>query len=239
MFPKPEAGGLYGMFTDIPPRYDLVNTLITWNMDKRWRKLAAQACLTPDAGRILDLCCGTGDLAITIAEMADNKVEISSLDFSQPMLEIAEQKAAQAVGKNRIKFFQGNAAQLPFADGWFDCLGISFAFRNLTYQNPLAKKHLSEIVRVLRPGGRCVIAESSQPGNELVRGIYHTYLRQYVARIGSWLSGNNPAYRYLAESASCYYAPREMKEMLLGSGFKEMVYRPLFFGASGIHVATK
>ena len=151
---KHVTGGLYAMFTDVPPRYDLVNTLITWNMDKRWRKLAARDCLTPDANRVLDLCCGTGDLAIDIARMAGKNVEISGLDFSQPMLEIAEQKASQMAGKKRIKFYQGNAAHLPFADNCFDSLGISFAFRNLTYKNPNAQKHISEIVRVLRPGGR-------------------------------------------------------------------------------------
>lgn len=227
------------MFTDVPPRYDLVNTLITWNMDKRWRKLAARACLTSDTIRVLDLCCGTGDLAINIAEMAGKMVEISGLDFSQPMLEIAAQKAKETVGENRIKFYQGNAAQLPFTDGYFDSLGLSFAFRNLTYKNPNAQKHVSEIVRVLKPGGRCIIAESSQPGNGMIRGFYHSYMRHYVTTMGSLVSGNKSAYRYLGESASKYYSPREMKELLIGNGFTEISYRPLFFGASGIYVAIK
>ena len=227
------------MFTDVPPRYDLVNTLITWNMDKRWRKLAARACLTSDTNRVLDLCCGTGDLAINIAEMAEKTVEISGLDFSQPMLEIAEQKASQTVGKKRVKFCQGNVAQLPFADNCFDSLGISFAFRNLTYKNPNAQKHISEIVRVLRPGGRCVIAESSQPGNGLIRMFYHFYMRHYVTTMGSLVSGNKSAYRYLGESASRYYSPWEMKELLTENGFREVNYRPLFFGASGIYMAIK
>jgi demethylmenaquinone methyltransferase/2-methoxy-6-polyprenyl-1,4-benzoquinol methylase len=86
--------------------------------------------------------------------MAEKTVEISGLDFSQPMLDIAEQKASQTVGENRIRFYQGNAAQLPFEDGYFDSLGISFAFRNLTYKNPNAQKHVSEIFRALKPGGR-------------------------------------------------------------------------------------
>jgi demethylmenaquinone methyltransferase / 2-methoxy-6-polyprenyl-1,4-benzoquinol methylase len=236
---KKPAGGLYAMFTIVPPRYDLVNTLITWNMDKRWRKLAARACLTSDTKSVLDLCCGTGDLAIKIAEMAEKTVEISGLDFSQPMLDIAEQKASQTVGENRIKFYQGNAAKLPFADGYFNILGISFAFRNLTYKNPNAQKHVSEIVRVLKPGGRCVIAESSQPGNRLIRGFYHFYMRHYVTVMGSLVSGNKPAYRYLGDSASRYYSPRELIELLTLNGFREVSYRPLFFGASGIYVAIK
>ncbi len=227
------------MFSEVPPRYDFINSIITWNMDKRWRRLAAKECLKSRPGKILDLCCGTGDLAITIARLADYRLELRGLDFSQPMLEIAEHKANLSGGTAKIQFFQGDASKLPFPNTYFDCIGISFAFRNLTYKNPLVQSHLSEIVRVLKPGGRFVIVESSQPSSRLVRGIFHFYLRQVVSRAGNWISGNKGAYHYLAESASRYYSPPELKELLIHSGFKEVAYRPLFFGAAGIHIATK
>jgi demethylmenaquinone methyltransferase / 2-methoxy-6-polyprenyl-1,4-benzoquinol methylase len=226
------------MFTDIPRRYDLINTLITWNMDRSWRRQAALECLTSRPQKVLDLCCGTGDLAVTIALLADYPVDIRGLDYSQPMLDIAALKAAQLKDK-KLTFTQGNASKMPFTGASFDCIGISFAFRNLTYKNPLAKEHLAEILRVLKPGGRLIIAESSQPESRLIRALNHFYMRQYVYRIGALISGNKAAYRYLAESTSRYYGPQALKTLLIGSGFTTVSYRPLFFGAAGIYTVTK
>ena len=166
-------------------------------------------------------------------------MEIDGLDFSLPMLERAEQKAGQLVGNKTLKFIQGEADKIPFPSAHFDCIGISFAFRNLTYKNPLVDEHLSEIVRVLKSGGRFVIVESSQPESRLIRALDHFYFRCYVAKVGNWLSGNKGAYHYLAESASRYYTSGELRELLIRSGFKEVSYRPLFCGAAGLHVATK
>jgi demethylmenaquinone methyltransferase/2-methoxy-6-polyprenyl-1,4-benzoquinol methylase len=225
------------MFTDIPPRYDLINHLITWRMDRGWRKKAALSCLTSKPRVVLDLCCGTGDLAITIAGLAAYTPALKGLDYSQPMLDIAARKAA-AVG-HTILFTQGDAAKLPYNNSEFDCVGISFAFRNLTYKNSLVDAHLAEIVRVLKPGGRFVIVESSQPNNSLIRALYHFYMRCYVANIGAWFSGNRAAYRYLAESACHYFSPPEMKTFLIQRGFQTVEYRPLFFGAAGIYVGIK
>ena len=229
---------LYGMFTNIPPRYDLVNGLITWGMDKGWRKKAAAECLSGRPLTVLDLCCGTGDLTLTIAKKADYPVIIKGLDYSQPMLDIAARKASLLNGKS-ISFTQGDASKMPFPDASFDCVGISFAFRNLTYKNPLAKNHISEILRILKPGGRCVIVESSQPKHKLIRSLYHFYMRQYTYRIGALISGNRSAYRYLAESASKYYSPLELKDLLIKSGFIKVSYQPLFFGAAGVYAALK
>jgi len=229
---------LYNIFTDIPHSYDLINSLITLGMDKSWRRRAARACLSSHPMKVLDLCCGTGDLAITIAKLADYAVEIKGLDYSQPMLDIAARKAAQFQGRT-ITFTQGEASRMPFPAADFDCIGVSFAFRNLTYKNQLASQHLSEILRVLKPGGRCVIVESSQPKQGWIRALNHFYMQQYVYHIGAWLSGNKGAYRYLADSTCRYFSPAEMRDFLIGSGFSAVEYRPLFFGAAGIYIATK
>jgi demethylmenaquinone methyltransferase/2-methoxy-6-polyprenyl-1,4-benzoquinol methylase len=226
------------MFTDIPSRYDLINTIITWNMDKRWRRKAALECLSTKPKRVLDLCCGTGDLALNIARLADYPLEVKGVDYSQPMLDVAASKAL-ALRTKEITFHQGDASKLPFSDAYFTCVGVSFAFRNLTYNNPLVKEHLSEILRVLEPGGRCVIVESSQPKSKLMRALYHFYMRQFVFRAGWLISGNRPAYRYLAESSSSYYSPRELEDLFIQAGFKHVSYYPLFSGVAGIHVATK
>ncbi|MFH1646871.1 MAG: class I SAM-dependent methyltransferase, partial [Chloroflexota bacterium] len=103
----------------------------------------------------------------------------------------------------------------------------------------LRMPHLAEVLRVLKPGGRYVIVESSQPEKRLIRAAFHLYLKAFVGPVGTALSGNRGAYRYLAESASRYYTPAEVRDMLLAAGFSEVSYRPLFFGAAGIHTATR
>ncbi|MFC1913844.1 ubiquinone/menaquinone biosynthesis methyltransferase [Chloroflexota bacterium] len=233
--PKP----LHRIFTALPPRYDLINHIITLGLDNRWRQLAARACLEGKPIRVLDLGCGTGDLTINLALLAENAVEITGLDYSQPMLELAQKKAAEAGAGERVKFVHGEAASLPFPEGYFDCVGISFAFRNLTYKNPVRLKHLGEVLRVLRQGGRYIIVESSQPGNSAIRALFHLYLRAFVKPAGILLSRNKGAYHYLAESASRFYSPEEIKGMLLTAGFRDVSYHPLLFGAAGIHTATK
>ena len=230
---------LHQMFTAVPRRYDLINHVITFGFDKWWRGKAARECLTSHPRKLLDLCCGTGDLAITISQLSGKNAELTGLDFSRPMLEIANKKAAVSDKGKNISFVYGDVASLPFPDGYFDCVGISFAFRNLTYKNPLTSRYLAEIWRVLGDGGRYVIVESSQPKSKLIRKLFHLYLRWFVARVGHWLSGNKGAYTYLAESASRFFSSEEVEEMLLEVGFREVSYHPLLFGAVGIHVAVK
>lgn len=230
---------LYDIFTEVPRRYDLVNHVITLGFDRRWRRQAARQCLDSSPGRVLDLCCGTGDLALNIARLAGNDPAVTGVDYSQPMLDIAAGKAKRLDGNRKISFVPGDAAALPFPDASFDCVGISFAFRNLTYKNPLAQSHLAEVLRVLADGGRYVIIETSQPESWLIRKLFHRYLRYFVFPAGHLLSGNRKAYRYLAESAARFYNPGEIKELLLAAGFRQVMYRPLLIGVVAIHVAVK
>lgn len=227
------------MFNAIPARYDLINRLITLGMDRTWRDRAARECLSRGPRRVLDLGCGTGDLAINIMKRAKNYVAVSCLDYSPEMLEIARAKAEQALGKDKIEFAQAEAASLPFKNEYFDVVGISFAFRNLTYKNPIVGYHLAEIFRVLSPGGRLVVVESSQPRSRFVRFFFHLYLRTYVYWVGWWLSGNRKAYRYLTESASRFFSPDEVEQLLKSSGFRDVTYRPMLWGAVGITTAVK
>ena len=235
----PSNKPLHRMFTAVPPRYDLINHIMTWGLDKQWRREAARECMVAQPHKVLDLCCGTGDLAINIAHLSKDNVELMGIDYSQPMLDIAIRKAElQARGK-KVSFVYGDAANLPFRDGYFDCVGISFAFRNLTYKNPLAQRYLAEVFRVLNKGGRFVIVETSQPKSNLIRKLYHLYLRWFVFVLGYLISSNRGAYYYLAESASRFYNAGEVKDMLLTVGFRKMSFRPLLLGAVGIYTATK
>ena len=230
---------LHHIFTAVPRRYDLINHIITGGLDRRWRIKAARECLGQQPRKVLDLCCGTGDLAIHLAQLADYDLELAGVDYSLPMLEIATKKVERSARGRRVSFIHGDVASLPFADGCFDCVGTSFAFRNLTYKNPLAPRCLDEILRVLSPNGRFIIVESSQPKVRLIRKIFHLYLRWFVFRAGYLLSGNRGAYHYLAESAARFYTSEELQEILLGAGFRQVYFRPLLLGAAAIHVAVK
>jgi len=226
------------MFNEVPARYDMLNRVITWRLDERWRKTAVRSCLEGAPSRVLDLCTGTGDLAIRLAKSVNGETRIKALDYSQPMLEVARGKADKANLYN-IEFIHGDAALMPIENEDLDVVGIAFAFRNLTYKNPDREKFLQEIYRVLKSQGKFVIVESSQPENRLMRSLFRLYLKVFVAGIGGWLSGHKGAYRYLAASARNFYEPAEIKELLSGTGFTRVEYRAFLGGIAGLTVATK
>ncbi len=236
---SPEKRPLHQIFTAVPPHYDLINRIFTLGLDESWRRRAAQICLSSNPKRVLDLCCGTGDLAIWLARLATPGTKIIGIDYSQPMLSRAREKAASQSLNANVQFIHGDVGDMPFPDGYFDSIGISFAFRNLTYKNPKTQIYLSEVVRVLKPGGEFLIVESSQPLNKLVRTVAHAYLRMFVYRLGSWISKNRPAYKYLSESARNFYTAEELANLLVKAGFKSAEFKRLFFGAAAIHRAVK
>lgn len=229
---------LHVIFSDIPPHYDLINHIATLGLDSRWRNALARKCLENSPSKMLDLCCGTGDLALTVAKFSNGSTEITGLDFSEEMLKVAAQKATKRNAPS-VNFVYGDAGCMPFEDGTFDSVGISFGFRNLTYANPAAKKHLSEILRVLKKGGRFVIAETSQPNSKFVRFFFHLYMKLFVAPVGILISKNKPAYRYFAKSTCEYYDRHQIKKLLLEAGFQSVEYKPMMLGASSIVLAIK
>jgi len=233
-----ESRPLYKIFTAVPPSYDLVNRLFTLRLDERWRVLAARECLADHPEKIMDLCTGTGDLAIRIAKMSNRKPEITGYDYSKPMLDIAKRKAAKT-RRHNITFLQGDAAAMPFTDGYFDAIGITFAFRNLTFKNPDTPKFLTEIHRVLKPGGKFVIIESSQPQWPWLRALFRFYTRFIVYPVGSLVSGNKGAYKYLSYSVINYYKPEEICKLLKDYDFSEVTFKRLAGGISALHVAVK
>ena len=227
------------MFSGIIRHYDLINHIFTWGMDKSWRKNLVAQCLRLKPEKVLDLGCGTGDLAINIACLASENLHVTACDFSKEMLDVAAQKARKVGVDNKISFINADAANFPFSDSYFDCVGISFAFRNMIYKNASADRHLAEILRVLKPGGSCFIAETSQPRNKFIRALHHFYIRTYVYTIGLLISGDKKAYKYLTESAVNFYGPDKLGKILITAGFKQVFYQPLFFGAAGIYRLVK
>lgn len=229
---------LQKMFMEVPGRYDLLNRMLTWRFDENWRKAAVKEILKDEPDRILDLCTGTADLLLRIAKKAKDDAELTGLDYSYPMLEIARQKAERKKFE-KINFIHGDAADMPFPDNHFDAIGIAFAFRNLTYKNPDQQKFLKEIHRVTKTGGKFVIIETSRPKNKLMKALFDSYMKIAVGKIGGNLSGHKAAYRYLANSARNFYTANEVCDLLKGAGFKTVTYRHFVGGVAALHVAVK
>ncbi len=229
---------LQRMFSAVPRRYDLLNRLLTWGWDEKWRRIAARECAGVGPGWALDLGCGTGDMALHLATTAAN-LKVVGLDFSLPMLKIALAKADDRGKSHDVSFANGDASKLPFRNGSISRVATSFAFRNLTYRNPQRDSFLAEVLRVLAPGGAFVIVETSQPPWPPLRAMYHLYLRTAVAVIGSAISGHRTAYRYLADSIMAFPSPQKFAAVMEQAGLTGVAMHPLTLGAAWLHVGVK
>ena len=227
------------LFNQVTPRYDLLNRVFTFGLDQRWRRRAARLCIADGTKRVLDLCCGTADLALLMATEASDEMEIVAADFSETMIKAATEKVEAQGSSNQVELVLADAADLPFPDGHFDAVGIAFAFRNLTFANPDTAAYLSEVLRVLSPKGRFVIVETSQPQYPLLRAAFHAYMRLWVGPLGGLASGNRGAYRYLAESACRFPPQEEVASQLMNAGFSRVECRPLLLGVACIHEAWR
>jgi len=233
------APPLSKFFATVARRYDVANRVMTLGLDQTWRRRAAREALRGRPRRVLDLCCGTGDLTVMLARRGRGGTRVVGADYSRGMLEVARRKLRREGLASRVEFVRADAGELPFADASFDAIGIGFAFRNLTFRNPRRDRHLAEMLRVLAPGGRLVVAETSQPPNALVRWGAHAFLRVAAGAVASLLPGERAAYRYLAYSAANFLTADEVAELLRGSGFARVEHRSLLLGVAAIHVAGK
>lgn len=219
------------MFTRIAPRYDLLNHLLSGQMDKRWRARTARE-LQPILGRadavVLDLCCGTGDLAFSLARGA--KARIIGADFSHTMLVRAREKSA-----GRAQFLEADALRLPFADGAFDLVTSAFGFRNLANY----EEGLREIWRVLKPGGTLAILEFTERAPGVFGEMYRFYCGKILPVIGGMISGDAKAYRYLPKSVARFFRPEEFAGVMRGVGYEEVRYLLMMMGTVGLHMGEK
>ncbi|MFC1951328.1 ubiquinone/menaquinone biosynthesis methyltransferase [Chloroflexota bacterium] len=230
---------LLAMFNTVPECYDLVNRVLTLGFDELWRRRTAKLCLDTKPSRVLDICCGTGDMALHLAQLAADDVEITGVDFSEPMLHVARYKASVHGMKRGVSFKPGDVAYLEYPDGHFDAVTISFGFRNLTYRNPMRYKYLAEILRIIHPGGSLFIVETCQPRLAPIRMLYHFYLKRISSILGGLISGQKGAYRYLSQSAANYYNAQEVRRLLTDAGFKQANFTPLLWGIAAIYIATR
>ncbi|MGB2626620.1 MAG: bifunctional demethylmenaquinone methyltransferase/2-methoxy-6-polyprenyl-1,4-benzoquinol methylase UbiE [Candidatus Acidiferrum sp.] len=225
------------MFTRIAPRYDLLNRLLSARMDTRWRARTARE-LDPILQRgdamVLDLCCGTGDLAFSLAR--SSKARIVGGDFSHSMLTRAKEKSEFASGKGwRVPFFEADALRLPFADASFDLVTTAFGFRNLANY----KSGLQEILRVLKRGGTIGILEFTEPAPGLLGNGYRFYTQKLLPWIGGVVSGDAAAYAYLPKSVARFFRPDELAGLMREVGYSEVRFHLMTLGSVALHIGVK
>ncbi|MBZ5604109.1 MAG: bifunctional demethylmenaquinone methyltransferase/2-methoxy-6-polyprenyl-1,4-benzoquinol methylase UbiE [Acidobacteriia bacterium] len=218
-----------GMFGRIAGRYDLLNHLLSFNLDKRWRKRTiertAEIIENPNA-RVLDLCCGTGDVLAGIEKR--RKSTAFGSDFCHPMLVEAGKKVASPL-------FEADALALPLADASLDLITIAFGFRNLANY----RKGLEELLRVLKPGGVVAILEFSQPRNRAFAAVYGFFSTRVLPFIGGMISGSRDAYAYLPESIRKFPTAEELAAEMKAAGFRRVEFERMTFGAVALHRAWK
>lgn len=220
------VGDLFGA---IAPRYDLLNDLQSFGLHRWWKGRLVRWSGAGPGCRVLDVCCGTGDVSLALARQG---AEVVGLDFSEPMLAVARRRVTDG---GNVTFVAGDALNLPFQPDAFDAVTISYGLRNLAG----IPAGLAEMVRVLRPGGRLLILDFGKPSNGFWRAVYFAYLQGVVPLLGRFVSGNRAAYAYILESLKHYPAQAGISGMLHSLPIRSVAVRNLLGGIMSIHCATK
>jgi demethylmenaquinone methyltransferase/2-methoxy-6-polyprenyl-1,4-benzoquinol methylase len=240
------------MFNNIAPSYDFLNHLLSCNVDHYWRwrttrivpptvpphaqPLSTAGAKGEGAAPILDLCTGTGDLALAYDRAAAGRAPIVGADFCHEMLVRAGAKARRKNTAERIRFLEADAQRLPFPNDVFQIVTVAFGLRNITDTD----KGIAEMVRVLQPGGKVAILEFSQPRGFLIGPMYRFYLRHILPRLGQLISrSKDNAYRYLPESVMQFPDGEALADRLRGHGLIDVAWHPFTFGIATLYVGTK
>ena len=231
------------MFTSIAPRYDLLNHVLSFNIDRMWWKRTAgvfRDILTRPDARILDLCCGTGDMTFALRRAAGkSSPQIMGADFSHAMLQRALAKSVREVSTSSVEtpselrhlsWIEADALSLPLPSEHYDLVTSAFGFRNLSDYDA----GLREINRVLRPGGECGILDFGEPRG-VMGALYRVYFKQVLPRVGTMISGVRGPYDYLPASVERFPPPDEMLERMKKAGFREVSWTPYTFGIAGLY----
>lgn len=225
------AAKVNDLFARIARRYDLLNDLQSFGLHRNWKRRVLELAGVQPGNRALDLCCGTGDIAFGLAKRG---AETTGLDFSPQMLEIAAQRHLKSPHPN-LKFIQGDAQHLPFADNQFDAVTVGYGLRNLTSW----ERGVEEMARVARPGGRLIVLDFGKPPNALWRAVYFTHLKLSVPLIGLLFCGNASAYAYILESLKHYPAQLAVAEKMRALKLENIRVINLLGGAMAINYGEK
>jgi demethylmenaquinone methyltransferase/2-methoxy-6-polyprenyl-1,4-benzoquinol methylase len=235
MFELSDKGrGVRKMFDTIAPRYDLLNCLLSFGIDRRWRRFAVAQLRVPQQGLVLDIATGTCDVALQIAAATDPSVRIVGEDFTQGMLVHGQKKLDLSPLGKRIMLVNAPCEAIPHPDCSFDAITIAFGIRNVVER----EQGLREMLRVLKPGGRAVILEFSNPRSRLFRSFYYFYFRQLLPAIGGLFSQRS-AYQYLPDSVLEFPAQEDFSAMMDAAGFVRTRFTDLTFGIATVYVGDK
>ncbi len=232
--PQSAARAVREMFTSIAPRYDLLNHLLSFNIDRLWWRKTSRTfadILSHPQAQVLDLCCGTGDMTLALRRQAGkSSPRIMGADFSHAMLQRASHKAATT----SLRWIEADALRLPFPNGHFDLVTSAFGFRNLANYDA----GLQEIMRILRPGGELGILDFGEPEG-LVGNCYRIYFNRVLPAIGTLISGVKGPYAYLPASVARFPTPDEMLQRIRQIGFRESSWTPYTLGIAGLYRGKK
>jgi demethylmenaquinone methyltransferase/2-methoxy-6-polyprenyl-1,4-benzoquinol methylase len=224
------------MFGEIAPKYDLLNHLLSLNVDRYWRWRTVRMVCPADDRPILDVCTGTGDLAFAYYRRTRGQVPIVAADFCREMLEIGDRKKQRAGIAGGITFVEADTRQLPFEADRFQIVCVAFGLRNVSDTD----QGLREMTRVCAPGGRVAVLEFSLPRWQPFRAIYGWYFRRVLPRIGQWLARNShAAYEYLPRSVGEFPSGEELARRMREAGLREVKYYGLTLGIATLYVGTK
>jgi demethylmenaquinone methyltransferase/2-methoxy-6-polyprenyl-1,4-benzoquinol methylase len=229
------SNGIRKFYTDIYQTYERVNHVLTFGLDILWRKKAAGMAAVHEGHIWLDICSGTGEMALYLHRISGGEKFIIAADFSLPMLSKIKEKPDGA----SIRFTMTEALTLPFRDNTLDLVTISFGTRNIDINREILIQTFGEFHRVLKPGGWFINLETSQPPVKFIRFMYHTYVRLVVKPIGTTLSGEKSPYLFLSKTIRNFYDALELNEIILQAGFSEADYKRLFLGVAAVHKAVK
>ncbi len=224
------------MFSSISPRYDFLNHLLSLNVDHFWRWLTTMLVPVEGDGPVLDVCTGTGDLALAYWRRSNGAVPVIGADFCHEMMVIGRKKARRAGAAGSLKFVEADAQRLPFPDDYFQIVCVAFGLRNVT----CTIRGLMEMTRVARPGGKVAVLEFSMPRNRLFRAAYLAYFKHVLPLIGQTLARNRAgAYNYLPASVLEFPDGPAMAELMVHAGLHSPEWRPLTFGIASLYIGTK
>lgn len=233
MFPAEEEK-IRQLFESISERYDLVNSLISFFLHNSWRRDLIKTLNLEKGAKVIDLCCGTGELTLSIAEEINPGGEVYGLDFSEKMLEKATIKQIKSHVHN-VNFICGNVRDLPFANESFHYATICFGLRNVSYYADALK----EARRVLKPGGKLACLETSRPSIPVFKELYYLYMRYVVPYLGGLFTGNREGYLWLQESTWSFPDNKSLAAILEETGFKTLLIKQYLGGVAAMHLGIK
>ena len=226
---------IQSMFAEVPETYELVDHVLTLGLDILWRRKAARLAAKGGGTQWVDMCTGTGEMAIYLNRLAPEGAKIYAVDFCESMME----KARQKPDAKHIHFFAADIKALPFDDESFDLVTMSFATRSINVSRESLIRSFSEYYRVLKPDGSFVSLETSRPPFWPIRKCFDLYVKLFVKQIGSRISGSRKAYAFLAGTIPRFYPAEELAGIMKQAGFDEVTFKRLCFGAAAIHQARK